>query len=191
MRCSLLNLPTPLQACTASRRGASQTPGITSSRTFETIAVSNSRRRPQPERRQTLPIRPIRHSSTNSASLDSNPASSSSPPTSLTWNEYLALRRSRRNYNLAASVATSACTTAGGLTLVSTYFDLIGTWITPEPVIIGGLGLVLSAGTGWLSGPILGSTMFRMSHRKVVGEMAKVRTDNQCPLQVPLYRKLT
>ena len=125
----------------------------------------------------------LRHASTDPTSstpiastIDLPPTSTPSPPSasSLTWNEYLALRRSRRHYNLASSVTTAACTTYGGLYAINLYFDQLATLTGFDPMIITLLGGVSSAGAGWLSGPILGSAVFRMFHRKVQGEMAVV-----------------
>ena len=131
----------------------------------------------------TTPSQCLRHASTDPTSstpiastIDLPSTSTRSPPSasSLTWNEYLALRRSRRHYNLVSSVATAACTTYGGLYAINSYFDQLATLTGFDPLIIFILGGVSSAGAGWLTGPILGSAVFRMFHRKVQGEMAVV-----------------
>ena len=171
---------------TASRsqtRGPYQTGAAIESRAVTSIAPSSPSRPQFPSPSSTTPSQCLRNASTDPTSstpiastTDLPPPSTPSPPSasSLTWNEYLALRRSRRHYNLASSVTTAAFTTYGGLYAINSYFDQLATLTGFDPLIIFILGGVSSAGTGWLSGPILGSAVFRMFHRKVQGEMAMV-----------------
>ena len=145
----------------------------TKSKAITTIASAHYRRRRPLSKYGLHYASSIRSLSTTSAHSEATPPSS--PPSAyLTWNDYLSLRRSRRNYNLVASVLTSACTTAGGLSIVSNHFDAIGTWMTLDPLFIMGIGTIVSAGAGWLSGPILGNALFRMLHRRLTGEMVEV-----------------
>lgn len=43
-----------------------------------------------------------------------------------------------------------------------------------DPFIVIGVWTVGFAGLGWLGGPLVGGTVFRVVHRNVVGEMASV-----------------
>lgn len=60
--------------------------------------------------------------------------------------------------------------------MIDNYSELIGTWITIDPILMGIIGIAASAAVGWLSGPMFGSAVFRMLHRSVSGEMIEVRT---------------
>lgn len=60
------------------------------------------------------------------------------------------------------------------MTAVNQYFDQLATWTGLDPIFIIALGGISSAGVGWLSGPVLGSAVFRMFHRRVHGDMAVV-----------------
>ncbi len=108
----------------------------------------------------------------------SEPTPAAAPPASqtstLSWNEYLSLRRSRRRYNLVSSISTSACTTAAGLTALNQNFEYVGSLVGLDPIFTLGIATVSSAGIGWLSGPILGSAMFNMLHRRVRKDMEEV-----------------
>lgn len=123
--------------------------------------------------------------STTSSNYPTTPSTSTSEPTSaavplashtstLNWNEYLSLRRSRRRYNLVSSISASACTTAAGLTALNQNFEYIGSLVGLDPIFTLGIATVSSAGIGWLNGPILGSAMFNMLHRKVRKDMDEV-----------------
>ena len=174
-RSTMLGLRAQSIACAASSHSSHWRSGLIKTRSVAT--AKSPRRRQHSIGRYGPSCQVIHHYSTDSAALDSSPTSSPPPPsTSLTWNDYLALRRSRRNYNLVASVATCAGSTAGGVLLVNNYFELIGSYITLDPFFIIIIGTVASAGIGWLSGPILGNAVFRMFHRRVTGEMAEVKT---------------
>lgn len=115
---------------------------------------------------------------TTSSSPLSEPTSTAVPPapqtSTLNWNEYLSLRRSRRRYNLVSSISTSACTTAAGLTALNQNFEYIGSLVGLDPIFTLGIATVSSAGIGWLSGPVLGSAVFNILHRRVRKDMEEV-----------------
>ena len=161
---------------TASSRGASRISNLARSEMIATVALLSCKSSQSPASSYALPIKTItRSTSTESAAVDSPPIPASQPYTPLAWNEYFTLRRSRRNYNLIASIGACACTTTGGAVLIDKYSELIGTWITLEPIPMAIIGMVASAAVGWLSGPMFGSAVFRMLHRRVSGEMIEVR----------------
>ena len=162
---------------TASSRAASRISNLARSKVITTTAFSSCEPTQSLARSPGLLFKIItRRTSTESASVDSASTPSSPPSTPLAWNEYFSLRRSRRNYNLIASIGACACTTTGGAVLIDNYSELIGTWITIDPILMGIIGIAASAAVGWLSGPMFGSAVFRMLHRSVSGEMIEVRT---------------
>ena len=172
----MLGLRAQSIACAASSHSSCWRSGLIQTSSVATVTAKSPRRRQNLVGRSGPSCPIIHHYSTDSASLDSSPTSTPPPPSTLTWNDYLALRRSRRNYNLVASVATCAGSTASGVLLVNNYFELIGTYIALDPFFIIIIGTVASAGIGWLSGPILGNFVFKMFHRRVTAEMAEVKT---------------
>lgn len=162
---------------TASSRGPGRISNLARSKMIATTALSSCKSTQSLARSHALPVKAFtRSTSTESATADSPSTPASPPSTPLAWNEYFSLRRSRRNYNLIASIGACACTTTGGAVLIDKYSELIGTWITLEPIPMGIIGIVASAAVGWLSGPMFGSAVFRMLHRRVGGEMIEVRT---------------
>ncbi|SCV69558.1 BQ2448_2578 [Microbotryum intermedium] len=96
----------------------------------------------------------------------------SSATQQLTWPKYLSLRRSQRLYGLLASVPT----TFAGLTLGASYFATIEAEPTDlilglEPVYAYGIATMACVALGWLSGPIVGTALWRLTHRKVLQAM--------------------
>ena len=161
---------------TASSRGASRISNLARSKVIATTGLSNCKPTQSLTRNHALPVETITRSTSTEAATDDSPSAPASPAsTPLAWNEYFILRRSRRNYNLIASIGACACTTTGGAVLIDKYSELIGTWITLEPIPMALIGIVASAAVGWLSGPMFGSAVFRMLHRRVSGEMIEVR----------------
>ncbi len=53
-------------------------------------------------------------------------------------------------------------------------FEYVGSLVGLDPIFTLGIATVSSAGIGWLSGPILGSAMFNMLHRRVRKDMEEV-----------------
>ncbi|KAG7004536.1 hypothetical protein G7Y79_00024g054860 [Physcia stellaris] len=87
------------------------------------------------------------------------------------WNDYRALRRSPRNYNLVASIVARAGATANGVVLLNIQFELIRSYIILDSFFIIITGTVASAGIWWLSGLSLKNAEFEMFHRRLTGEM--------------------
>lgn len=103
--------------------------------------------------------------------------SSQNPPTELTpvtldWPTYLSLRRSQRRYGLLASIPT----TFAGFFLGATYFATIEAEPTDlilgiEPIYAYGAATLGCVGIGWLSGPFVGTTIWRLTHQRLIGAM--------------------
>ncbi|KAI4088719.1 MAG: hypothetical protein LQ344_005875 [Seirophora lacunosa] len=126
------------------------------------------------------------HPSASSPSA-SNPASvpprkpSPSPPSTLTWNTYLSLRRSRRTYSFLSSLLTCAGTTASAFYLISQHYDAMGATLHSisgvDPIFMLALSAVAAGGAGWLLGPFVGEAAFRVVYRREWGRMAAKEKD--------------
>lgn len=131
----------------------------------------------QPSR--TAPL--VRHSSTQSAAANataSPTASSTTPPSpdgTLTWNRFLALRKTRRRISLLSSVLAAIASTAGGTYFVlSMNLDSVGaTTFGLDPLIVMGLSVIGTGCVGWLLGPALGDAVFRLSYRRIGNQIAE------------------
>lgn len=116
-----------------------------------------------------------RFASSSATSSDASTASHLPQTTTLTWNDYLALRKTRRRYNLVASIFTSLGTTSVGITVLSQQnFDQLGGLFGLDPFIVLGLATAGSGAVGWLLGPFVGNAVFGMVHRGVRGQIAEV-----------------
>lgn len=116
-----------------------------------------------------------RRNATTAASPSASPASTSK--TTLTWNNFLALRKTRRRINLVCSLGTAACATMGGIMYLSqTDFDQWAARTTGmDPFIVLGLSTFGFMGVGWLLGPVVGAPVFNMIYRGVIPEFRAVR----------------
>ena len=119
----------------------------------------------------------LRFASSSSAASPPH-ATTSFPPApsiTITWNDYLALRKTRRRYNLTASILTSLGTTSAGVTVLSQQnFEHLGGLFGLDPFIVLGLATAGSGAVGWLLGPFVGNAVFGMIHRRVGGQIAEV-----------------
>ncbi len=99
---------------------------------------------------------------------------SSKPERKLTWNEYFALRRKRRLTERLVTVPT----TIGGFGLSLAYVASREFDPTPilgqDPFLIYALGTITCGVTGLLVGPIVGSSLWKLFHKKEVKLMEKV-----------------
>lgn len=77
------------------------------------------------------------------------------------------LRRTRRYYNLVASIGTSVCTTAGGISILSQQnIEALSNGIYGlDPFIVLGLATAASGAIGWLIGPFVGNAVFGVIYR--------------------------
>ncbi|KAK7521942.1 presequence translocated-associated motor subunit pam-17 [Phyllosticta citriasiana] len=128
----------------------------------------------QPSR--TAPL--VRHSSTQSAAATSPTASSTAsniPDGTLTWNRFLALRKTRRRISLLSSVLAAIASTAGGTYFVlSMNLDSVGaTTFGLDPLIVMGLSVIGTGCVGWLLGPALGDAVFRLWYRRIGNQIAE------------------
>ncbi|XP_006457823.1 hypothetical protein AGABI2DRAFT_64919 [Agaricus bisporus var. bisporus H97] len=92
---------------------------------------------------------------------------SSQPPESLSWREYLAIRGSKRKWQVAATVPCALLGFIGG----ATYFGTMGadptkTIMGIDPFFFYGISTVGCVGA--VVGPSLGTALWRMTHRNKV-----------------------
>ncbi|KAH9997590.1 mitochondrial import protein Pam17-domain-containing protein [Russula vinacea] len=117
--------------------------------------------------------------------LKSTNASQSGQNT-LPWSEYLAIRRGKRKWEMALTIPCVLAGLAGGAAyfgsmeldatkpiMVREYFFVWGTalFIFPQgidPLLFFGGSTLGCMGAGYLVGPILGSTLWRVTHRRAM-----------------------
>lgn len=128
-------------------------------------------------------------------SLPANPTATPSSTTTISstttlpWNQYLQLRKTRRYYNLAASACTSFATTAAGISILSQQDleALGGTVPGLDPFLLLGLATAGSGAVGWLLGPFVGNAVFGLSHRKLGAQITAVRIKSKPFLHSSLF----
>ncbi|KAI5474778.1 mitochondrial import protein Pam17 [Pseudohyphozyma bogoriensis] len=97
-----------------------------------------------------------------------------SPTAEISWSQYLSLRKSQRRYAVLFSIPTTAI---GGI-LGANYFANIEAEPTDlimgiEPVYAYGIATLACVGLGWLAGPTVGNTVWKVSHRRALAGMEK------------------
>ncbi len=120
---------------------------------------------------------PLRFASSSATSPEPPTTTATPPPQAptLSWNDYLALRKSRRRYNLVASIITSLGTTSVGVTVLGQQnFDQLGGLFGLDPIIVLIAATASSGAVGWLLGPFVGNAVFGMVHRGIGGQIAEV-----------------
>lgn len=105
---------------------------------------------------------------------------SSRPPSSTTgddkvelnWTDFFKLRKSRRRYQLAASMAGSLTSSMGGATLLASPLgDGLLAQVPLDPFIGFGLGITLFLALGWLVGPTVGNACFYIMNSRWRSQM--------------------
>ncbi|KAI0672679.1 mitochondrial import protein Pam17-domain-containing protein [Trametes maxima] len=104
----------------------------------------------------------------------SSPGRSSAQPTqaekeSLPWQEYLTIRKRKRRWETAVTIPV----TAGGFFVGISYFGNLETDPTKpifniDPMYVYGAATLGCAGLGYLLGPIIGSSIWRLTHRRLM-----------------------
>lgn len=105
----------------------------------------------------------------------------------LTWNRFLALRKTRRRLSLFCSIAAAIASTAVGVNLVLGYdVDSLGAQTFGlDPFIVMGLSTVACGCVGWLLGPAIGDGMFRLVYRKIGRQIVEVSFSSLSNLTPP------
>ncbi|CDO70004.1 hypothetical protein BN946_scf184354.g6 [Trametes cinnabarina] len=87
----------------------------------------------------------------------------------LPWGEYLAIRKRKRRWETALTIPT----TIGGFFAGLSYFgnlemDPTKPIFNIDPMFVYGAATLGCAGLGYLIGPIIGSTIWRLTHRRLM-----------------------
>lgn len=132
---------------------------------------------------RNLPTKPClgRCASTSANTAGSSaaaPAATSARTTSpsLTWNEFLKLRKTRRYVNLVASILAGLGSIAIATPLIAEYeIEDIGVQLTGlDPMFVIGGSLMAVGAVGWLLGPFLGNAFFKVWKSSIAREFAQV-----------------
>ncbi|CAI6341484.1 unnamed protein product [Periconia digitata] len=112
-------------------------------------------------------------STTSQPSSSPSPAAGGNTPTKLTWNDFLALRRTRRKINVVASGFTSVATLYSGLRVfIEQGWDAtLSASVGIDPLMVTGISSFAMLAAGWLLGPVFGGAVFNMRYRGIRGEI--------------------
>jgi mitochondrial import inner membrane translocase subunit TIM23 len=132
--------------------------------TLRGISTAPTARRALISSKARLPIRQVRFQTTAAPAASASPAT---PETSLAWNKFLALRKTRRRLNLTASILCAGTCFAAGTYVIAfkSWEDELSQAIGLDPIITMGLMLIGCAGVGWLIGPFYGTAVFQWRYR--------------------------
>jgi import inner membrane translocase subunit TIM23 len=117
----------------------------------------------------------IRYASTTAASTSTaNPTSSSSQQ--LTWNDFFALRKTRRRASQVTSGISAIGVAYAGLQVFigGGYDGLLAASIGLDPIITTGLASAGMLTVGWLLGPFFSNAVFNVRNRAIAPQIAKV-----------------
>lgn len=116
----------------------------------------------------------IRHAST-AASTTANAAPSSSQK-QLTWNDFFALRKTRRRASQVTSGFTAIGVAYAGLQVFVNqgYDGTLAATIGLDPIITTGIASAGMLTVGWLVGPFFSNAVFNLRNRAIAPQIAKV-----------------
>jgi len=87
----------------------------------------------------------------------------------LPWSEYLAIRRGKRKWEMAMTIPCVLAGLAGGAAYFgSMELDATKPIMGIDPLLFFGGATLGCMGAGYLVGPILGSTLWRVTHRRTM-----------------------
>ncbi|KAK0751765.1 mitochondrial import protein Pam17-domain-containing protein [Schizothecium vesticola] len=91
----------------------------------------------------------------------------------LDWNTFFKLRKTRRRIQQVSSVVLGLTSgTGAGMMLSTGSADALVSKVPLDPFVTLGLMTFSSATLGWLVGPVLGSVIFNLFHRRFKTQMA-------------------
>jgi import inner membrane translocase subunit TIM23 len=113
------------------------------------------------------------------SSASSHPAAGASPASQaqLTWNDFFALRRTRRRIGQGCSIVGAVGVTYYGLTtmMANGYDATLSAQLGGlDPFMLMGLSTFGMMAVGWLIGPIFGNQVFSLAYRGVLAEFTAV-----------------
>ncbi|KAG8824583.1 TIM23 complex component [Serendipita sp. 401] len=104
-----------------------------------------------------------RHASTVSPSSTSGSINSQAPI--LSWSDYLSIRGKKRRWELATTIPMTTAAAIGG----ASYFGVhTPQFMGLDPLAMCILATAGVAGLGYLIGPVIGSQMWRLTHRTML-----------------------
>ena len=116
----------------------------------------------------------------NASTAPSAAGAKTTPSTAaLTWNDFFALRRTRRRIGQACSVVAAVGVSYYGLTfMINNGYDAalseqLGGF---DPMMLMGLSTLGMLAAGWLIGPVFGNQVFNLAYRGVLREFTAVST---------------
>ncbi|EPS98987.1 hypothetical protein FOMPIDRAFT_1037209 [Fomitopsis schrenkii] len=87
----------------------------------------------------------------------------------LPWADYLAIRKKKRRWETAMTIPFTAAGFIGGVMYFGNLdIDPTKPIFNLDPMIVYGFSTLACAGLGYLVGPIVGSNIWRMSHRRTM-----------------------
>jgi len=91
----------------------------------------------------------------------------------LTWNDFLALRRTRRKISVAASSISAIATTYGGLRIfIDQGLDgALAMNFGLDPLMVTGFSAIGMMAIGWLVGPFFGNAIFNVRYRSIRSDL--------------------
>lgn len=120
---------------------------------------------------------PARTLSRNASTAPSAASPNAPAAKALTWNDFFALRRTRRRIGQACSVVAAVGVSYYGLTfMINNGYDAalseqLGGF---DPMMLMGLSTLGMLAAGWLIGPVFGNQVFNLAYRGVLKEFTAV-----------------
>ncbi|KAL6301606.1 mitochondrial import protein Pam17 [Sparassis latifolia] len=103
-----------------------------------------------------------------SASTKKSPVTSEQQET-LPWAEYLAIRKKKRRWETAMTIPLTIAGFAGGVAYFGNLdVDPTKPIFNVDPMFVYGFATLGCGGLGYLFGPIVGSTFWRITHRRTM-----------------------
>ncbi|KAG8944403.1 TIM23 complex component [Tulasnella sp. 424] len=93
-------------------------------------------------------------------------------PAGLPWAQYFKIRKSKRNWEVATTIPSSVLGLVGGITYFGSL-ESTGPIFGIDPIFVYGAASVGCMGLGWLFGPFIGGSFWRLSHRKSLALIEK------------------
>lgn len=122
---------------------------------------------------------PAKGFSRNASTAPSAASPNAPAAKALTWNDFFALRRTRRRIGQACSVVAAVGVSYYGLTfMINNGYDAalseqLGGF---DPMMLMGLSTMGMLAAGWLIGPVFGNQVFNLAYRGVLKEFTAVST---------------
>lgn len=130
----------------------------------------------------------IRHATTAASSTPAANATSSLKQ--LTWNDFFALRKTRRRASQVTSGISAIGVAYAGLQVFigGGYDGLLAASIGLDPMITTGLASAAMLTMGWLVGPFFSNAVFNMRNKAIAPQIAKVGRDRTSLAQQRIVR---